>query len=354
MSLTVGDLDTPAVTIDLDRMERNIARLQSYCDTHGLRNRPHIKTHKIPAIAHLQMAAGAIGITCQKVGEAEVMAAAGLRDILITYNILGQPKLERLMRLTRQATVAVVADSEMTVRGLSDAAKAEGCTLTVLVECDMGAERVGVQSPEAALELATVVDGAPGLLFGGLMTYPILPATSGWLARAHDIFGAAGLPLTWISGGGTPNMFTSHETPGVTEIRAGTYVYMDGTCVRQGVATWDDCAQRVIMTVVSRPTPERAILDGGSKTLTSDLILGRLEEGYGHIVEYPEATIYKQSEEHGHVDLTNCAHKPRVGERVTVISNHCCATTNLHDEVVGVRGNRIEVVWPVTARGKIR
>ena len=354
MSLSIEDLDTPTVTIDLDRMERNIATLQAYCDAQGLRNRPHIKTHKIPAIAHLQVAAGAVGITCQKLGEAEVMAAAGLRDILITYNILGAAKLERLMRLLHQATVAVVADSETTVRGLSDAAKAEGRTLTVLVECDMGAERVGVQSPQAALDLATVIAGSPGLHFGGLMTYPIMPATSTWLTTAHEIFGAAGLPLTWISGGGTPNMFRAHETPGVTEIRAGTYVYMDGTCVRQGVATWDDCAQRVLTTVVSRPTPNRAILDAGSKTLTSDLIMGRLEEGYGHIVDYPEARIHKLSEEHGHVDLTACSRKPVVGERVTVITNHCCGTTNLHDEVVGVRQGKVEVIWPVTARGKLR
>ncbi len=354
MTLLAADLDTPAVTIDLDRLERNIQRLQAYCDAHGLRNRPHIKTHKIPAIAHMQVAAGAVGITCQKVGEAEVMAGAGLRDILITYNILGRAKLERLMRLTTQATIAVVADSAVTVRGLSEAAHAEGRTLCVLVECDTGGGRVGVQTPQAALELGHLIAASPGLRFGGLMTYPIPPAMAQWLLTCHELFEGAGLPIPMVSGGGTPRMLASHETPGVTEIRAGTYAYMDGMCVDAGAATWDDCAQRVAVTVASRPTSDRAILDGGSKTFTNDLIGGKVENGYGYIVEYPQARFYSQSEEHGHVDLSACDHKPAVGERVTVIANHCCATTNLHDEVYGVRAGRVEAVWPVAARGKIR
>lgn len=296
---TVRELDTPVVTIDLDVVEANITRLQEYLDGHGIKNRPHIKTHKIPAIAHKQLAAGAVGIACQKIGEAEVMAAAGIRDIMLPFNILGPAKLERLMALARQVRLSVTADSEVVTRGLSDAARRAGLELTVLVECDTGFQRVGVQSPEAALELARLIARMPGL----------------------------------------------------TEHRAGTYVYNDRAVVRSGAATWEQCAMRVWATVVSQPTPGRAILDAGSKTLTSDL-LGF--EDYGHVAEYPAAHIYALSEEHGHVDVSECARKPEVGDVVSIIPNHTCVVTNLHDTVLVTRGGKLEGEWAVAARGRIR
>ncbi|MBI4277456.1 MAG: D-TA family PLP-dependent enzyme [Armatimonadetes bacterium] len=352
--MKVEDLDTPVVTIDLDIMEANIARLQAYCDAHGLTNRPHIKTHKIPAIAHKQVAAGAAGICCQKVGEAEVMAAGGLRDILITFPLLGAPKLERLMRLTHQAKVRVVADSPECIRGISQAAAAEGATVPIFVECDTGFKRTGVQTPEEALDLARLILDLSGVAFAGLMTYPTLPSTGPWLHAAKELFAKKGIPVEAITSGGTPGAFQTHEVPEITELRAGTYLYNDRNCMARKAATVEQCAMRIIATVASRPHPDRAILDAGSKTLSNDPVEPAAGKGFGLILEYPEAVIEKQSEEHGHVDLSACARKPKVGERVTIIPNHTCQVTNLHDEVVGVRKGRVEVVWPVLARGKIR
>ncbi|HEX2037170.1 MAG TPA: D-TA family PLP-dependent enzyme [Chloroflexota bacterium] len=350
------DLDTPVVTIDLDVMEATIQRAQTYFDEHGILNRPHIKTHKIPAIAHKQLEAGAKGITCQKLGEAEVFVAAGIKDVLIPYNIVGEQKLERLCRLAKQARMSVCVDSEYTVRGISAAANREGVEIDLEVECDTGMRRAGVQSPEEAADLARLIARLPGVRFAGWMTYPTTKETVAFFDAASALIARDGLSAAVRSGGGTPGMWRAHEAlPTVNEYRAGTYIYFDRNCVGAGAATWDECAMRVHMTVVSRPTKDRAILDGGSKTLTNDPA-GSGQTGYGRIVEYPEAVIARQSEEHGHVDLSACPpdRRPEIGERVTVIPNHACATTNLHDEVVGVRQGKVEVIWPVLARGKIR
>lgn len=350
------DLDTPAVTIDLDIMEDTIRRAQAYYDQHGIAFRPHIKTHKIPAIAHKQLEAGAVGITCQKVGEAEVMVAAGIKDILIPYNIMGAQKLERLCRLAKQARMSVCVDSEYTARGISEAATREGVVVYLEIECDTGAKRAGVQSPQEAADLAHIIASLPGVKFQGWMTYPTTKETAAFFEAATRLIEADGLRAVVRSGGGSPNMWNAHQAlPTVNEYRAGTYVYGDRNCVAAGVATWDNCAMRVHMTVVSRPNADRAMLDGGSKTLTNDPVSGGLK-GYGRIVEYPDAVIYQQSEEHGHVDLSTCPpdKRPQIGERITVIPNHACATTNMHDEVVGVRQGKVEVIWPVLARGKIR
>ena len=173
----ITDLETPVPVVDIDRIEANIARLQVYLDEHKIANRPHIKTHKIPEIARMQVDAGAIGITCQKVSEAEVMADAGFTDIFIPYNIIGESKLNRLMALAKRVTVSVTADSAYTIRGLASAAQHAGLTLTVLVECDTGLHRCGVQSPQEAAELARLISQSPSLHFGGLMTYPTSDAT---------------------------------------------------------------------------------------------------------------------------------------------------------------------------------
>ncbi|HEX2517407.1 MAG TPA: D-TA family PLP-dependent enzyme [Chloroflexota bacterium] len=358
-----ADLDTPVVTIDLDLMERTIRRTQDYYDQHGIAFRPHIKTHKIPAIAHLQVGAGARGITCQKLGEAEVFLAAGLRDILIPYNIVGEEKVARLCRLARQASsgnepgqITVSVDSATAAEGISRGANRAGVEIGMEVECDTGMRRAGVQSPQEAADLAALIARLPGLRFRGWMTYPTGAETVPFFQEATRLTEAGGLTVEVRSGGGTPAMWRAHEAlPVVNEYRAGTYVYFDRNSVGAGAATWDECAMRVHMTVVSRPTKDRAILDGGSKTLSSDPA-GPGQEGFGRIVEYPDAVIAGQSEEHGHVDLSACPpeRRPEIGERVTVIPNHCCVTTNLHDEVVGVRGGAVEIVWPVLARGKVR
>lgn len=345
--------DTPVVTIDLDIMEANIRRLQVYCDAHGIANRPHIKTHKIPAIARMQMAGGAIGVTCQKLGEVRVMLDAGIEDILVTFNILGEPKLARLRELAARpgAHVRVVCDNATVARALSAAFSAAPEPLGVVVECDTGMGRNGVQTPAEALDLAQEIARLPGLRFDGLMTYPITPETGKFFEATLANIERAGLSAQIVSTGGTPGYTHAHEVPGVTEHRAGTYVFNDRATVARGAATWDDCAMRVRTTVVSRPTATRAIIDAGSKTLSSDL-MGLT--GYGHVIEYPEAAIDQLNEEHGYVDLTNCARRPDVGEIVSVIPNHTCVVTNLHDQLIGVRRGRVEVVWDVAARGTVR
>lgn len=349
-----SELDTPAVTVDLDVMEANIRRVQAHLDRHRIGNRPHVKTHKIPEIGRLQMAAGAIGITCQKLGEVEVFADAGVADdVLLTYNILGHPKTDRLMALARRLPrLTVTLDNEVVARGLSEAAVRHGAQLGFLVECDTGFGRTGVQTPEAALDLARGAMRLPGLEFRGLMTFPNRdPDTRQFFERALALFRAAGVPVPVVSGGGTPALATVDRFPMLTEHRAGTCVYNDAMVVATGTVAWDDCAMRVRATVVSRPTATRAVLDAGTKVLTSDQYGMK---GHGHVLEYPAAVIAALSEEHATVDLAACPETPRVGDVVHVVPNHCCVVSNMVDEVYGVRRGRLEVTWRVAARGRVR
>jgi D-serine deaminase-like pyridoxal phosphate-dependent protein len=349
-----SDLETPAVTIHVDIMEDNIRRVQAHLARHGIGNRPHIKTHKIPAIGKMQMAAGAMGITCQKLGEVEVFVDAGVADdILLTYNILGRAKTDRLMALIRRAPgITVALDNEVVARELSEAGVRHGLDVRFLVECDTGFGRTGVQTPEAAVELARLADRLPKMQFRGLMTFPNRePTTREFFERALALFAAAGIPVPVVSGGGTPTIFTAQNIPMLTEHRAGTCVFNDAMVVSSGTATWDNCAMRVRATVVSRPADGRAILDAGTKVLTSDQYGMK---GYGHVMEYPEAVVANLSEEHGVVDLSACAERPKVGDVVHVVPNHCCVVSNMVDELYGVRGGALEVVWPVAARGRVR
>lgn len=354
MPWTVDDLDTPAVLIDLDRVEANLGRAQAYADAHGLRLRPHIKTHKLPELARLQVELGAVGITCQKIGEAEVMADAGLDDILLTFNLIGRAKLTRLVALARRVRLGVAIDNEIVARGLSDAMAGVGLELPVLVECDTGAERCGVQSAEEATALARIVAALPGLRFDGLMTYPPKHRTlqvNAWLSEAKAAVEAAGIECRTVSNGGTPDLYSAHQVAVATEHRPGTYIYSDRSLVAGGFGTFEDCALRVLTTVVSRPTDGRAILDAGSKTFSSDT-LGLPD--YGYFVEYPQLVLEKFSEEHGHVDCSASNARPAVGERVTVIPNHACVVSNLFDTVYGVRGDRVERAFTVAARGLVQ
>ncbi len=350
----VDDLDTPAVTIRLDIMEDNIRRVQQHLDRHGIANRPHIKTHKIPALGKLQMQAGAVGITCQKLGEVEVFTDAGVADdVLLTFNVLGRQKTERLMALTKRLRrLAVVLDNTVVARELSEAGVRHGADVRFLIECDTGFGRNGVQTPEAALELARSALKLPQLTFEGLMTFPNRdPDTRLFFARALELFERAGIPVPVVSGGGTPSLFRAQDIPMLTEHRAGTYLFNDVMVVASGTATWDNCAMRVRVTVVSRPTDTRAVIDCGTKVLTSDQYTVK---GYGHVMEYPGAAITSLSEEHGIVDLSACAERPEIGEVVSVVPNHCCVVSNMVNELYGVRGDRVETVWPVAARGTVR
>jgi D-serine deaminase-like pyridoxal phosphate-dependent protein len=348
--MNIDELETPVAVVDINRVEANIQRLQNYLDEHQIANRPHIKTHKIPEIAHMQLRAGAIGITCQKLGEAEVMLKAGIKDIFIPYNIMGSKKLDRLVALAKQAEISVTADSEYTAKGLSDAASRAGIELTVLVEFDTGSQRCGVQTPQQAAELAQYISDLPGVIFGGLMTYPANENTDPFVQQVKANLEKQGIPVASVSAGGTPAVWQAHTHQEITEYRAGMYIYGDRYALNSGAINLDDCALKIISTVVSRPTPDRGILDGGSKTFSSDL-LGLT--GHGLILEYPDAVFYGLSEEHGHIDFSKCERKPLIGERVTVIPNHCCVVSNLFNQMVGVRGTNVETIWNVAARGML-
>jgi D-serine deaminase-like pyridoxal phosphate-dependent protein len=345
---------TPAAVIDMDKVERNIARVQKAVEAAGVANRPHIKTHKSPMLAKMQIAAGARGITCQKIGEAEVMADAGIDDILISYNLLGDEKMARLAALQAKARMTVAADNPTVVASLTQAAAASGRPLSVVVECDTGRKRAGVETPAEAIALARQIADSKGLVFAGFMLYP---TETGWAEaqKFHDeaLAGvrAHGLDASMVSTGGSPNLKNVGKLKGATEHRPGTYIYNDRMQVAAGVATWDDCALYIYSTVVSRAGPDRGILDAGSKTLTSDT--GGLD-GHGLILEHPEARIAKFAEEHGFLDLTRSNTRPEVGDVVRIIPNHVCVVVNMMDEVVMVRGDEIIGTLKVEARGKLR
>ena len=352
--MQLDDLDTPVPVIDLDRVERNIEKLQTYLDTYSIKSRPHIKTHKLPALAYKQLEAGAIGITCQKLSEAAVMAAAGIKDILITYNIIGRTKVEPLAQLARQVNLSIAIDNEVALATITEATRMAEKEIKVLVEFESGNQRVGVQTPEQAMRLARKIRQETFLTFDGLMTYPCGAEAGSFIAEAKRLFEDAGIAINTVSAGGTPNMYRVHEVDGVTELRAGTYIYNDRNIVGSGAATLDDCALHVHATVISRPTDDRAVIDAGSKTLSSDRVKPEYGEGFGYVLEYPEANIYKLNEEHGIIDLSNCKTKPQIGEVIRIIPNHVCVVSNLHDEVVVHRNGFVEGVWQVWARGKTR
>jgi D-serine deaminase-like pyridoxal phosphate-dependent protein len=345
----IDDLDTPAVICDLDVMERNIAAMAEHCRALGIPLRSHTKSHKNPEIAHRQMAAGAIGIACQKLGEAEVMVQAGLRDILIPYNIVGRPKLERLTRLARRATITVAVDSEATACGISEQARADGVDVRVVIELDTGARRCGVQSPAAALELARVVARLPGIDLQGVMTFPSQLGAKPFLDEVVRLFQAEGLPLAMIGGGGTGLEAVSQDL-GCTETRSGSYLWEGLSRVKSRDDLGPErCPLRVLCTVVSTPAPGRIIIDGGAKTFATYPPVP-----YGHCVEHPEIWISGVSVEHGHIDTSASSHRFRVGERLTIIPLHQEMCLNLHDELVGVRNGQVEVIWPVLGRGKVK
>jgi len=352
VGLSIDELLTPVAVIDEDVMATNIKVAQEYFDRIGRNFRPHIKTHKIPALASAQLAAGAKGINCQKISEAEIFADAGFSDILITFNMLGKARLDRLKLLNTRTDLKVVADNDTVVEGLSRAFE-DTQMLKVLVECDTGAGRNGVQTPQAAFDLARHIADAPGLRFQGLMTYPkpsSEAAVEAFFSETLRLLADAGIDCPVVSHGGSPSLYDSDLVPSATEHRAGTYIFNDRSMVRAGMCDFDDCAMHVLATVVSRPTDNRAVLDAGSKALTSDL-LGFADHGL--LIDYPDASIAALSEEHAVVDLARARKKPEIGERVRIIPNHTCVVSNLFDRLVFHRNGVVTRIEPVAARGQV-
>ncbi len=360
------ELSTPALMIDLAILERNLDRMADYCRAHGLGLRPHIKTHKTPEVAKMQVDRGARGLTVAKVGEAEVMATTGLDDLLVAFPVQGREALRRLTQLARERRLLVALDDETTAQEISRAAAEQGATVGILVEFDAGFHRCGLEPGPACVELARKIERLAGVCFRGLMTYfgnvwgseeerrKEMPVVAERVERALRAFRENGMPVEIVSGGSTPSAAYSHEVPGLTEIRPGTYVYNDLNTLHQGACRLEDCAARVVTRVVSTAVKGRAIVDAGSKTLSSDPLRAGPQAGFGHVTEAPDAKLFKLNEEHGHVDVTASTHPFRVGEVLTLIPNHVCTCVNMHDEVFLVRNEEVVGCWRVAARGKVR
>ena len=351
--MTFETFDTPCVVVDLDVAEANITKFQAYCDKHNLNVRPHIKTHKLTQLAQFQVANGAIGITCQKITEAEAMIEdGGISDVLITYNILGEAKTKRLRALSEKVRLSVVADSSAVIQGLSKAFADAPSPLPVLIECNTGADRCGVSSSEDARDIALEISELPGLQFAGLMTYPPIGGqtkVAAWLSSAKELIEGSDIAVHVISSGGSPDMWHAHEMPLTTEYRIGTYVYNDRSLVARGVCDWNDCALTVLATVVSVPSANHAVIDAGSKVLTSDL-LGL--DGYGHVLGRDDLTIDQLSEEHGRLWSAGNI-KLGIGDVVRIVPNHACVVSNMLDHVELVRGAESLGKRSVSARGQV-
>ena len=361
----VSEIDTPALVVDLDRFERNLHRVADYARQHGLRLRPHTKTHKSVYVAGLQQELGAAGLTVAKIGEAEVMLQAQPADLLVAFPIVGRAKLERLMDVARRTRVTVALDSMIAVEQLAEAARAAGVTIGVLAEADVGLGRVGVAPGPALVELAQSIRKQPNLRFEGVTFYPghiksldeaglrAIEQLSALLQSMLADLRAAGFDTPIVSGGSTPTLFHSHELAGLTEIRPGTYVFNDYNTYLSGACALEDCAATILATVVSTARKGHMIIDGGSKTFSSDRP-NNGEVTFGYLTEAPEARFHKMNEEHGFVDLTRASCEFRVGDRVHVIPNHICVAVNLHEQVYGLRGETVERVWKVDGRGKLQ
>ncbi len=357
------DIPTPALVIDWEIVDRNIKRLAEYAAQHGIGVRPHTKTHKSVLIAQMQTQAGAVGLTVAKVGEAEVMADVH-SDLLLAYPCVDAARCERVAELAHRTIPHVAIDSAHAAEALSTAAQRADSTIGILVDLDVGNGRTGVQTPLAARDLALHVETCPGLRLDGLMVYPghigkaiadqdaALAEVESTIAHTLKIWKRKKLAASIVSGGSTPTAFTSHLVPSLTEYRPGTYVYNDMNCVRGGFATLDDCAARIVCTVVSNAVPGQVIIDAGGKTLTYDKCGPAPDSGHGHVVEYSEAKITKLSEEHGQVDVTNCERAPEIGERVTIIPNHICPCVNLQDHI-WIKVDETLKQMPVDARGML-
>lgn len=362
------ELDTPALVVDLDVMERNIERMAALAREAGVRLRPHVKTHKSPWIAHQQLRAGAAGITVAKLGEAEEMVEAGITEIFIAYPIIGEQKLRRFQELLDRVDLMVAVDSVEGAEPLGRAArKSRRGRVRVFVDVDTGHRRLGLPPGEPSADLARRIAGIEGIQVVGLMSHAgHLASAATQEALAEEARRAAaslvataealrrrGLPVEHVSPGTTPGAAFEARVPGVTEIRPGTYVFNDRNTVDRWAATEADCALTVLATVVSRPSADRAVIDAGSKVLSSDRAVGS-DRTFGLVVGRPDLRLERLSEEHGILAVEADGPGLRVGDRLQVIPNHVCTAVNLSDLLYGYRDGRVVKEIPVAARGRSR
>ncbi len=362
--MTLDSIETPAVLVDLDVVERNIGAMAERARRHGVRLRPHAKTHKVVEIGRKQIAAGASGLSVAKVSEAEVFAAAGFDNLFVAYPVVGADKGRRLLALSDRARLAAGVDSSDGAQTLDTVFRGSGRRLDVLLKVDVGFHRVGVP-PERATQVARSISDLSGLRLRGIFTH----AGQAYLAESPD--GVAdvgrsegsilvdtaqrirdsGIEIEEVSVGSTPTAPHAMAIPGVTSCRPGNYVFHDASQVSLGTCGLEDCAMTVLATVVSVPVPERAVVDAGSKTLSSDPLRPR-GAGFGFVLGR-ESRLARLSEEHGVIDVV-AGEAFRVGERIRILPNHACVVSNLHDRLLGVRGGVVETELVVAARGRVR
>ena len=360
---SVDDVDTPALVVDLDAFERNLDLMAHAVRGAGVALRPHSKSHKCPDIAFAQIERGAVGICCQKVGEAEAFVAAGIADVLVTNEIVGAAKLARLAQLATKARVGVLADDAATVRHIGAAARAAGVGIDVLVEIDVGANRCGVAPGTAAVAIAQVVARTPGLSFRGLQAYQgaaqhlrTPEERRAAIARAAALAGetrsaieAAGVRCPTVTGAGTGTWQYERDSGVYTELQPGSYVFMDADYQRNALAPDQHHFEQslyVLASVMSAPMRERAVVDAGLKAFAFDSGPPLVYGAHG-------LTYAKASDEHGVIDVAADARQPVIGDRLWLVPGHCDPTVNLYDWIVGVRGTRVECLWPVAARGAL-
>ena len=354
------ELDTPALLIDLDKFEANIQTMAAYFSTVNTMLRPHMKTHKTPIIGHKQIAAGAIGVTCAKLGEAEAAIHAGIRDVLIANQIVGTQKIARLINLAKHSEIMVAVDSAQNVQAISEAASAKGANVRMLVEVNIGMDRCGVEPGKSALELANVIRQSSNVSFEGLMGYEghtvsrpdqaertaaaleaiqLLVDTKHYLEK-HDV------AVSIMSGGGTGTFNITGNIPEMTEVQAGSYVFMDSNYRNvEGVGEHFECSLSVLATVVSRPDPNRIIVDTGLKMLAKEF-------GIPQPIGIEGVEMTGLSEEHGKMVVSDDNVSLNPGDKLEILPSHCCTTVNLHDRYYGIRNDIVESVWEIAARGK--
>lgn len=358
------ELDTPALIIDLDIMEQNIERMATLTRQHKVALRPHIKTHKSPWIARQQIAAGAVGVTAAKLSEAEVMVEGGVEDVLIAFPLVGEAKLRRLERLAYDAKrLALSLDAMEVAEGIAGVGRRLGKPFPVYLEVDTGLARVGVASGDPAVKFAEALAKLEGITLQAVMTHgghvgatasreALASAGRDQAARLVDTaerIRAHGIPVETVSPGSTLAAPYEVTTEGVTEVRPGTYVFNDVNTVTRWTANLDQCAASILATVISHPTKDRAVVDAGTKSFGADRrVDGSPEPAY--VRSHEHVRLVRASEEHGVLHLEAGA-ELAIGERVEIVMNHVCPVINLYDMMIGVRGNKVELEIPVTARG---
>lgn len=347
-----GSVETPIGVVDLDRARANAEKVAAYVADHGLRWRPHIKTHKSRRIASIQLEAGATGLTVATLREAEVMSSL-TDDILLAYPQIGEARLKRLLALPERVDLKVALDSSEALLPMARAFHQAGRSIGVLVEEDVGMGRVGLSGAAQVGELAEMVAGTPGADFRGVMFYPghirmdekeqdeHLKRVSTRVGETLTLLEERSLRPEIVSGGSTPTLWKSHLIEGLTEIRSGSCIYYDREGLEIGVASLDDLAYTVLATVVSTAVPGRAVVDAGSKALAKE---SRGGGGFGIVLDRPDVVVVSVSEEHGVLDIEHGSWQPEIGERVRIVPNHVCVSVNLQDHLLGCAGKEWSTV----------